>query len=215
MIEGLEDVSAPFVAQGQPAEAGEPGQGSLDYPAVPSQTLEGVDTAPGDPRLDGAPQRWSAVHKIIALVGTELGGPSAEPPPTLAHWRHGIDQLVKEAAVMDICRGHPEGERNTPGISDEVALGPGSAAAHPFERARWRCPRKRGTNRRFENSLQIIGDNRLGHADHYSPPRLPFQCATVRHRLLEVVVEEFVGIACGGIEPAPAKAGGGRSKSSM
>ena len=34
--------------------------------------------------------------------------------------------------------------------------------------------------------------------------------ATARHHLLEIVVEEFVRIVLGGIEPAPAEAGGGR-----
>ena len=34
--------------------------------------------------------------------------------------------------------------------------------------------------------------------------------ATTGHRLLEIVVEEFVRVVLGGIEPAPAKAGGGR-----
>ena len=34
--------------------------------------------------------------------------------------------------------------------------------------------------------------------------------ATACHCLLEVVVEEFVWIVLGGVEPAPAKAGDGR-----
>ena len=34
--------------------------------------------------------------------------------------------------------------------------------------------------------------------------------ATARHRLLEVIIEEFVRIVLGRVEPAPAQAGDGR-----
>ncbi len=73
MMEGLKDVGAPFVAGGDPAVAGEPGQGSFDnHPAVPTQTLGTVDAAPGN---FGA--RWRAV-----AVGSRTGGSAA---------REGVD----------------------------------------------------------------------------------------------------------------------------
>jgi hypothetical protein len=129
MMESLEDVSAAFVADGEAAEAAEPSQGTLDHPAMPSQALGAVDPAPGDPRLDRAPaQRPSALREIVALIGMELGRSPAWPSSTLADWRHGIDHLLEEAAVVDVCRGKAEGEWNALGISDQVALGACSAA---------------------------------------------------------------------------------------
>ena len=46
----------------------------------------------------------------------------------MADWRHGIDQLFAEAAIVEICRGDPEGKRDALGICEEVALAPRPAA---------------------------------------------------------------------------------------
>ena len=129
MVEGLEDVETSLVADDQPAEAAEPGQGAFHDPAMPSQTLRAFDAAPGDPRLDGAlAQRPAALREIIALVGMQLGRSPAGPSPTLAYRRHGINQDFKEAAVVDVCRGEPDGKRDALCIGDEVSLRSGSAA---------------------------------------------------------------------------------------
>ena len=128
MMEGL-DVDVSLVSDSQPPEAAEPSERAFDHPAMPSQAFRTVDAAPRNTRLDGTPaQRSAAMREVVALVGMELGRPPAGPPPTLAHWRHGIDQLFEEAAVVDVCRGQPESERDALGIGDEVALGAGSAA---------------------------------------------------------------------------------------
>ena len=129
MVEGFEDVEASLVADRQPAEAAEPGERALDHPTMPSQTLRAIDTAPGDPRLDGAPaQRPSALREIIALIGMQLGRSPLRPADTMADRRHGIDQLFEKAAVVNVCRGEADGEREAPGIGNEVAFGPGAAA---------------------------------------------------------------------------------------
>src|SRR4051794_37248513 len=47
-----EQPGAALVAEGQPAVAGQPGQGALDDPAVPAQPGRGLDAAAGDPRGD-------------------------------------------------------------------------------------------------------------------------------------------------------------------
>lgn len=129
MMEGLEDMSAAFVADGEAAEAAEPSQGTLDHPAMPSQALGAVDAAPGDPRLDRASAQYpSALREIVSLVGMELGRSPARPSPTLADRWYGIDHLLEEAAVVDVCRGEPHGKRDALGIGDQVALGACSAA---------------------------------------------------------------------------------------
>jgi hypothetical protein len=129
MVESLEDVDASLVADGQPAEAAEPGQGAFDDPAIPSQTLAALNAAPGDAIADPSlAQGTPAARQVIRFVGMELVRTLAGPTPALAHRRHGVDQLLKDAAVVDICRGNPQGERDAIGVGDDVALGPGSAA---------------------------------------------------------------------------------------
>jgi hypothetical protein len=52
MMDCLEDVGARLVADGQPAEAAEPGQRARDDPAMASRTLAALDAAPRDAILD-------------------------------------------------------------------------------------------------------------------------------------------------------------------
>jgi hypothetical protein len=47
-------VGVPFVADGEAAVAGEPGDGAFDLPAVSAETVAGVDAAAGDARDDAA-----------------------------------------------------------------------------------------------------------------------------------------------------------------
>jgi hypothetical protein len=70
----------------------------------------------------------SAMREIVALVGMEFGRSSLRSANAVADWRHGIDQLVEEAAVVDVCRGDPQGEWDAVGIGDDRPLGPGWAA---------------------------------------------------------------------------------------
>ena len=129
MVEGLEDVDASLVSDSQPPEAAEPSKRAFDHPAMPSQAFRTVDAAPRNTRLDGTPaQRSAAMLEVVALVGMELGRSPRRSADAVADRRHGIDQLFEEAAVVDVCRGQPESERDALGIGDEVALGACSAA---------------------------------------------------------------------------------------
>ncbi len=108
---------------------------------MPSQALIALDAAPGDPRLDSAPAtRWSTMREVVALVGRDLGRSPLRSADALADRRHGIDQLFEAAAVVDGGRAEPDGERDTPGVGDQVALGACSAA--DLNRSDWdRSPR--------------------------------------------------------------------------
>src|ERR1044071_6253850 len=97
-----------------PALASEPGEGSFDDPAVPSQTLGAVDAASRDARLDGAPtQRPAAMREIVALIGMELGRSLLRSADTVAYRRHAIDHRLKELAVVAVGRAEPDREWNT------------------------------------------------------------------------------------------------------
>jgi len=54
MQQALEQVCSPFVADAEAAVAEKPGERALHYPAMPSQSLGGVDPAAGDPRRDAS-----------------------------------------------------------------------------------------------------------------------------------------------------------------
>src|SRR3954471_12604105 len=72
VMEGLKDVDATFIAHGDAPEAGEPCQGSLDFPAVSAEALAVIDAAPRDAGDDGAAaQGVSAPGEVIALVAME------------------------------------------------------------------------------------------------------------------------------------------------
>jgi hypothetical protein len=125
MVESLKDVGTPFIADGDPAVAGEPGQGSFDHPAVPSQTLGAVDPSSCDPRLDAAPaQRSSAMREIIAFIGMELGRSPLRSPHAVAYRRHGIDHHLEELAVVAVGRAEPDGEWDALAVHNKVALAP-------------------------------------------------------------------------------------------
>jgi hypothetical protein len=80
VVECLEDVDPPLVTDGEPAEAGEPGQGALYYPPVPAEPFRAVDPAPRDPRGDPATAAGPAAPPVIVrLVGM--------PPASTRTWR--------------------------------------------------------------------------------------------------------------------------------
>jgi hypothetical protein len=80
---------------------------------------------------------------------------AGRPTPALADRWHRVDQLLKEAAVVNVCRGNPQSQRDTVGIGDNVALRSGSAAIGrigaglfaPLLPGRTRCPRRHGSDR--------------------------------------------------------------------
>ena len=87
------DVGAALVADGQAAEAVEPGERALDHPAVATERCAGVDALAGDADPDVAPaQRRAAARDVVALVGVQLGRALAPPPVGLLDRRDGIEQ---------------------------------------------------------------------------------------------------------------------------
>ena len=55
MVEGGEDIDAPFVADGDAAEAGEPSKRTLDRPSVSAKALAALNATPGDAWNDPPP----------------------------------------------------------------------------------------------------------------------------------------------------------------
>ena len=129
LVEGVVDVVAPLVADDQPAHLVQPGDGSLDDPAVPAQPLGGLDPRPGDAALDPPAAEHALVSsRAVALVGVQLLGPPARPPTLATHGRNRIDQPLQHRGLVDVGRRGQLRERDALAVRDQVPLRPRLAA---------------------------------------------------------------------------------------
>ena len=72
----------PFVADGQAAVPGEPGDGAFDFPPVSAEAVCGVDAAAGDARDDAALAQPGPVGgRVVAFVGAQFGWLAAARGP--------------------------------------------------------------------------------------------------------------------------------------
>jgi hypothetical protein len=113
------NIGSPVVAHGKATELGQPSQGSLDFPAVTPEPFTAVDTAPGDPRNDGAGAALTAATTvIIALVGVELVRTATSP----ADRRHRIEGGCDHPAVVPVGPADRQAEGRALAIDDQVPL---------------------------------------------------------------------------------------------
>ena len=123
MMEGVEDVGSALVAHREPAQAGEPGEGSLHHPPMPTQALAAVDPAPGDPWGDAAAMAGlAAAAVVVGLVGVQLARSSARPPRAPPDRRHGVERRLQQAAVVDVGPAQGKGERDAVRVDENVTL---------------------------------------------------------------------------------------------
>lgn len=121
-------IGPPLVADCQPTEAAKPGQGAFHDSAMPAQALAAIHPTSGDPALDSAPgQRLTATWNVVSLVRVELGWTPPGTAAPLPDRRHRVDQLLKDAAVVDVCARETDDERDTTTIGEEVTLRTGPA----------------------------------------------------------------------------------------
>jgi hypothetical protein len=128
-VEAEQDVEPALVADGQPAEAGEPGQRALDHPPVPTQAFAALDIPSRDARDDTPPAAGAAAARVvIPFIGVQLARALARPPGALVDGRHGVEQRFEKAAVVDVRGAEQEGERDAARVHEDVPLGAGLAA---------------------------------------------------------------------------------------
>lgn len=123
-----------FVPDGQPAVAGEPGDGPFDDPPVPAEPVRGLDAAAGDTGPDTAGAEHAAqVGIVVALVGVQLvrtAPAGAAPGPDGGD---GLDQGFQADTVVGV------GGRHADGQGQPVAVGQGvdfAAGLAPVDRTR-------------------------------------------------------------------------------
>lgn len=79
------DIGASFVANAEPFELVQPGEGALHYPAHFAQPGAVGDAASGDHRFDAALSQQAAVLvEVVAAVGVQtprLAAGASPPPP--------------------------------------------------------------------------------------------------------------------------------------
>jgi hypothetical protein len=121
--EGLVDVGAPLVADGEAAEAAEPGQGSLNNPSVPAQPRARLHATSSDAGPDGAGAALlTATTMVVGLVGVELLGPPTGPALAVPHARHRVEGGRQHQAVVPVRRAQTDAERRAPSVDHKVAL---------------------------------------------------------------------------------------------
>ncbi len=127
--EGLVEVVAALVADGEAAEVVQPGEGAFDDPAVAAEAGGALDALAGDADLDAAPvEVAAAVRVVVALVGVQLGGPLATVPVRLPDAWDRLDQRGEDGVVGAVGARDAAGEREALALDDEVVLGAGFGA---------------------------------------------------------------------------------------
>ena len=117
------DIGAAFVADGKPAEAIEPGLGSLDHPAMAAEFFAAVDTAPCDAVDDAASSASGAAGScVIGFVGMQLGGPEARPATPALDGGNGVEGAFQPSAVVVVGRADQADQRSASSVDHNMAL---------------------------------------------------------------------------------------------
>jgi len=105
------------------AKAGQPSVRALHHPAVASQPLAAVHTAPCNARLD-APlaQCPSALGIVIAFVRMNFVGALSRPALQARHRWYGVQQFFKEHRVVPVGAACQDRQRHAARIGQDVAL---------------------------------------------------------------------------------------------
>ena len=130
------DLGAAVVADEEPLEVVEPGEGALDDPAGAAQpgAVPGLPT--GDLRSDPASAELATVLVVVvAAVSDQTLGSSARPADFAAHRRHTLDERDELSDVVTVAAGQRPGERDPGCVYEKVMLG---AVSGSINRARAR-----------------------------------------------------------------------------
>src|SRR3954452_3905565 len=123
------DLVAAVVADEQPFELVEPGEGALDDPAVAAQAGAVRAAAPGDLGSDAAPAQLAPVLVVVVTaVSAEPLRPPARATDSAAYRRDAIEQRDQLGDIVAVAAGHRAGERDPGRVYEKVMLRPGSGS---------------------------------------------------------------------------------------
>lgn len=120
---------AAVVSGAQPTHGIEPREVAFDHPAMATEALLRLDTAPGDPSPDVARVASGAtLPKVVSLVRVHLDGAPPRPTGTAPlQGRDGVQQLFEHLTVVAVRGRQPDRERDPGGVDHKMALAARSA----------------------------------------------------------------------------------------
>jgi hypothetical protein len=123
------DFAASFVADEQPLEVVQPGEGALDDPAVAAETGAVLGLAASDHRLHATLADESTVLVVVvAAVGYHAVGTSTRPTRLAGDRRHRPQERDQLGDVVAVATRDRAGKRDPSRIHEEVMLGAVSAS---------------------------------------------------------------------------------------
>jgi hypothetical protein len=123
------DLVAAVVADEQPLEVVQPGEGALDDPADAAEAGAVLGLATSDVGADAAAAELAAVLVVVvAAVGDDTLGSLARPADLAAHLRHALNQWDELGDVVAVAAGYRPGEREAGRVYEKVMLGAGSGS---------------------------------------------------------------------------------------
>lgn len=122
--EGFVDVCFAFPSDAEPAEAVEPGEGSLDHPPVDAKSGAVAGVSAGDGRDDAAsPDLVPIDVVVVATVGEQGIGSAAGVPDAASDRWDRVQQRHELGDVVAVTSGEEDGERGAVAIGDQMVLG--------------------------------------------------------------------------------------------
>ena len=117
------DFGPTVVADEQPFELVEPGERTLDDPAMAAKAGAMPGSAAGDLWLDPALAELAAVAVVVvAAVGADPVGPAARTADAAAHRRDPFDERDQLGDVVAVAARERPGERDPGRVDQEVVL---------------------------------------------------------------------------------------------
>ena len=128
------DLVAAVVADEEPFEVVQPGEGALDDPAGAAEPGAVLGLAACDLRRDPAPAELAPVLVVvIPPISGDALRPAARPSDLTAHRGNALKERDELGDVVAVAAGDRPGERDAGGVDQEVMLG---AASGSVNRAR-------------------------------------------------------------------------------
>jgi hypothetical protein len=130
------DLVAAVVADEQPFEVVQPGEGALDDPAGAAESRAVLGPTASDLRTDAeAPKLAAILLVVVAAIGDNAVWAVARPAALATHARHTLDQRHQLRDVVAVTAGDRPGERDPGRVYEKVMLG---AVSGSINRARAR-----------------------------------------------------------------------------
>jgi hypothetical protein len=118
------DLVAAVVADEQPLEVVQPGEGALDDPADAAETGAVLGLPAGDLWLDPAATELAPVLVVVvAAIGRDPLGPLSRPTNLAAHRRDPLDERDQLRTVVAVAARERPGERDPGRVDQEMVLG--------------------------------------------------------------------------------------------